>query len=668
MVAQLAAVGLTALALGLYPAPHHWTAPERTLDATAMSSGGLVAVFQAIARVLPIGELGQRLDLLGAGVLLLLVVVATRAAYALFRGAGRAPAAATAGAVAGWSVLAWTHDVGVATALGATAAACVATIALTAVLRARVHFGTVPPVAAARATAATVIVAALSLRTAVALAPVILVACVLGARRHRTPRRRYVTASLIAGVLPAAGVASLLLIAGVPDVVGVPRLALPSQWPTLPISTALGHAALALVALLGIVLRWRGGWVLLAWLSTAALVVDDRGPLVATPVLLVGLSICAAGWVWLAGSVLRYRPRVAHGVAVATSLGIITWVGLAPLRTPAPVAWDRPAPSLVDVMARGLIAPGDVLVAHDGWLLAALADRRAVEGWRPDLLIRDGRTLTGDDLDARAYAWSQSGRRLLSDSFDLAGRLPSTWAIDSGPLFWFVGPAADGDRDFTDLSELLPDTESLSTEDRRRILRLQVERARFRRTIGAPDAALSALPLGDPRHRALRMRMQLARAASAEAERASELPTAAPADPVGLDGWVAAEAGDLLFAAGARERASQLLVEADGSELTAALPALARWYVRAGQVERARDVVTALAASDRADDLLQLAWWLLRRGRDDLARDVLAALPRATVDPAAELAARVAGLHGSITKTQTPAPLSPSRETAERSR
>lgn len=668
MVAQLGAIGLTALGVALYPAPAHWTAAERTLDATAMSPGGLVAVFHAFARALPVGELGQRLDLVGAGLLLLLAVVSTRAGYALFRGAGRAPAAATAGAVAGWSVLAWAHEVGVVAALGPTAAACLATVALTAVLRPRVHLGTVTPVATARAFAAIVGVAALSLRTAAALAPVIAAACILGARRHRTPRRRYVTATLITTSMVIAGVVVLLLAAGAPDTMGMPRLALPSRWPTLPISAALGHVALALAALLGVVLRWRGGWVMLAWLSVAVLVVDDAGPLVAAPVLLVGLSICAAGWVWLAGSVLRYRPRVAHGVAVATSVGIVAWVGLAPLRPPDPVAWHRPAPSMVDVMSRGLIAPGDVLVAHDGWLLAALEDRRAVEGWRPDLLIRDGRALDDDDLDARAFAWSQQGRRLLSDSFDLGGRLPSSWAIDSGPLFWFVGPAAEGDRDFTDLSGLLPPLDTLSVADRRRVVRMQVERARFRRTVGAPDAALGALPLDVARHRALRMRMQLARAATAEAERASELSLLPPTTAAALEGWIAAEAGDLLFAAGARERAAELLVEADRAGVTAALPALARWYVRAGQVDRARDVVTALAAAERADDLLTMAWWLLGRGRDELARDVLASLPTPTRDAAGELAARVAGLHGSITATERPLPRPPHPETAERGR
>ncbi len=666
MVAQLVALGLTALALGLYPAPVHWTASERTLDATAMAPGGLVAILHAVARALPIGELAQRLDLVGAGLLLGLVVVATRAAYALFRGAGRAPAAATAGAVAGWSVLAWAHDVGVAAALGPTAAACVATVALTAVLRARVHLGTVPPVAAARAIAAVIGVAALSVRTAVALGPVIVVACVLGARRHRTPRRRYFTATVIAAALPLLAVVAVVWLAGPPDMVGVPRLALPSRWPTLPVSAALGHAALALVALLGFVLRWRGGWVLLAWLTTAALVVDDRGPLVATPVLLVGLSICAAGWVWLAGSVLRYRPRVANAVAVVTCTAVVVWVGLAPLRVPEPVAWNRPSPSFVDVLARGLIAPGDVLVTHDGWLVSALDDRRAVEGWRPDLVVHDGRTLTDDALDAQAYAWSQRGRRLLSDSFDLGGRLPSTWAVDSGPLFWFVGPAADGDRDFTDLSGLLPDLQTLPVDDRRRMLRMQIERARFRRTVGAPDAALEALPLSDARHRALRMRMQLARAATAEAEQASELPSSAPTSVAELDGWVAAEAGDLLFSAGARDRAAQLLVEADEAGLGTALPALARWYVRAGQIEQAQGVIDALAAEARTDDLLALSWWLLGRGRDELARDVLAALPGEADDPAAELAARVAGLHGSITATPSPTPPAPVPETAER--
>jgi hypothetical protein len=172
-----------------------------------------------------------------------------------------------------------------------------------------------------------------------------------------------------------------------------------------------------------------------------------------------------------------------------------------------------------------------------------------------------GEALDGSELIRLALDLDATDRRLLSNSFNAAGNWSPSWVLDSGPLFWFVGPGLPDERDLTDLSRFMPDLSSLPAEEREAWQRLIAERARFRRAIGEPAAALEAMPLSPESYRGMHTRLQLATNARPSAGPESELPplpSRLPEDPRVL--W-AAEGGDLLYAHGERERAAELLAE-----------------------------------------------------------------------------------------------------------
>lgn len=661
-IAQIGSAAATSALLSLQPAPPHWHSGERTLTATATAAGGLVDMWYALARALPLGDLWARVDLLAVPLLLVLAIVTTRAAHLLFRGPGRTLAAVVAGPLATLPAAAWTREVGSGAAVDALAAAIVAILVLAVVVRSRVRLGGIPPIAAGRALAATIAVGMFSPRTFFVLLPIVLGACVAGARRlHRrgfaVPPRRFAIAIAIGGAAPALAAVLLSIVSPAAEPLSPASLHLragvPAAWvPAMP--AFFVYAGLALAGLMTFVLRWRGGLVLLAWIGAALLVADDHGPLVAPPLLFATLAIAIAGWVWLAGSIPRLPRRTATSLA-ATAATVLLGLGITGSLAwlPTSVAAKRPVDSVVDVMTRGLVGPRDVVVLHDPWLVEALSDRRAVEGWRPDVLVIDARELTEDRLADAALAWRDDGRRLLGDSWSLGGRWRPTWALDSGPLFWFVGPLDGVEPEFTDLSALIPPPETMPPDTAQKWLRLQVERARFRRAWDAPDEALAALPLSPTRHRGLLTRLQLSRSAKAEPGQGSELHSALPATttPEALAGWVAAEAGDLLFSHGEHERATELLAEAANAGWTPAWGALVRWQIRAGLEDAAARTLDAMARDPALrDELLDLGWWLLRRDRADDVRVLLARLPAAEppLAPAAELALRMGLLRAAV--------------------
>lgn len=663
VIAQLVAVATTASLLALGPLPAHWRSAERLLAPTASAPGGLLGVWHGLARALPISDLWGRLDLLAVPMLLALALVTCRGAYLLFRGPGRVPAAAAAGPLAALPAAAWAQQVGIGAALDPLAAAIVATLALTAVVRCRVKLGGITPVAAARALAAATSVALFSPRTAAVLVPLVLGASLLGAHRLRQrgmeiSARRLAIAMLAGSALPGLAVLALALFTPSPEPLSAGslhlRAALPSTLvPWMPV--VLVHGGLTLLALLAFVLRWRGGAVLLVWSGAALWLADAHGPIVAPPVLASTLAIAVAGWAWLAGAPLRARPTAGTTIAAAVAALLVVALAAAPstasfLHRPTALAIARPTASLVDVAARGLVAPRDVVIIHDPWLAEAMTDRRVVEGWRPDVALWAGR-----DLDERAFAEialdaRDRERRLLSDSFDIGGRWRPDWALDSGPLFWFVGPMEGVEPDFTDLSEIVPPIEDLPPETAEAWVRLQVERARFRRARGAPDAALAALPLTPARHRGLLTRLQLSRSARAEPGSGSELDAWSPPEvtPELLAGWVAAEAADLLFSHGEQDRATELFAEAANAGFTPAWTALVRWQIRAGLDAAANQTLDAMVRDESLhDEVIDVAWWMLHRDRIRDARALLDRLPPGSLGTR-ELALRLALLRDAV--------------------
>ncbi|HEY0138466.1 MAG TPA: hypothetical protein VGB85_30480, partial [Nannocystis sp.] len=471
--------------------------------------GPLGGLWDALWLALPVGERGARGDL---AVLLAILAVAAAAgvlAFRLYRGTGRGAAAFATVPVCAALLLGWAHeDVAAPAPLGFT---LLATLGLAAVIDGRVRGRGPGPATGLRGATATIAAALLWPRVGPAWAAVVLT---------------YMAWS--AGRLGWRGISVVAVIA-----IGLAYVTWPAGQDLRlvmdlgPVSRSTGPAlldlALALAVLLVAPLRWRGGGLLLALVLAGLLLGDRSGPVVPMPALLVLLAVAASGWIWLAGSVRR-RWVARLGVVVATMaiLGLVA-AGFVPVAEP--VAARRPEASLLALHQRGLLAPGDVLLAHDPWLAAAFAAAQRDEGVRPDVELHAVASVDPARLSERLAGWARAGRRVLSDSFNYAGRWQAAWALDSGPLFWFIGTAGAGDRDFTDLREHSPGPAlaTLAPAERARWERLHIERARHRRALGHFDEALLALPFDDDTLAALAQRLQLAKLSRLPAISGSEL-------------------------------------------------------------------------------------------------------------------------------------------------
>lgn len=670
-------LGFAALVVGLSPAPSHWTRAERALSATAGLKTPLVQIWHGWARSMGAVELAVRLDVLAGLLVILNASVAILAARALFRGSGRWLAAAAAGPLCALGLVRWTLAVGAADAVPGLVVSALATAALWSVVHARVHVGGVTPVATARALAAVSAIALVSLRAAGPLALlVVAMAAATAARRSRAhladgdapsasqsalaPRRwsRWVVVAAI-GVAPALAAMVVLFVLRGPSP-GTDPTTLHLAWPRSDAlagaaADGLVYPAAALLLLLIFVLRWRGGPWLAAWALLPVVVFDGDGPLIPHAVVAVVIGVATAGWVWLAGQVARGRHPWAGMASLTAAVGLLGFgytfgPSSVPAAVPEPVGAARPTGSLVSLYARGMLAPGDIVVVHDRWLLEALYDRRGVSGWRPDVALLDGHTIGSAEIEALSLDWRGTGRRVVSDSHTLGGRWDASWAIDSGPLFWFIGDHDPSDRDFTDLAPLSPELGERGIEQMRRWTRLAVERSRYRRAVAEPQPALAALPLDERRYRGLVTRLQLAQSASSDAAAGSELPAQIPGTtgtPAPDDAIVMAEAGDLLFAHGEQQRASELLIAAANDGYAPAWGALARWQLRSGATGAAKATMAAIAGAPALrGQALAVLHWLLARQRVSDAREfvsILGAAP-AEIGPhnaAVEAAARL---------------------------
>jgi hypothetical protein len=402
---------------------------------------------------------------------------------------------------------------------------------------------------------------------------------------------------------------------------------------------ALQGPALALLVLVVALLRWRGGGLVLM-AAIAAVAVG------CVPVALVVVAVAACGWIWLAGG-LRAR-WLARGAVAVVSLGVLALTArVAGPRVDAPIAARRPEHAMIAVIQRGLVAPGDVLLAHDPWLVAAFAAARRDEGVRPDVVLVAAGDIDPARLSDLLAAWRAEGRRVLSDSFSYAGRWQAAWVLDSGPLFWLVGGADLGERSFTDLHAYTPDLEDpeLDPDERARWERLHLERVRHRRALGRHDAAALALPLDEDGRAEVAQRVHLAELSRLPAVAGSELGPAAwaiaapPASSL-------AEAGDLLFALGDGEAGAGFLERAAAAGASEAFGALARWYLRAGEEVAARETLAAMSDPALRPQLLAVCRWLLARARVDRVAMLLTDVATAPGHAPEELGTRLAVLRG----------------------
>ncbi len=637
---------LAALIVAVSPLPAApWLGAEH--PPAPPSEGALGWLWDALLLALPVAERGLRGELAALLLVLALAAAAGLLCARLYRGTGRTLAAATAVPLTTALLLAWLRE-DPADAVTALASSLAATIGLASFIGARVgtRVGTRVGLEWVRGAVALLVAALLEPRFGPGLAALLLGHAVW----HQGPGRGAARALL--ALAPAALLVVLTWSLGhvfsdtwiaIPEISGLARR----------VGPALLYPALALLVLLVLPLRWRGGGPLLALGAVSLVLVDRDGPLAPEPMRLMLVAVAACGWVWLAGSVevflngRRWLARCGAGLAMTALLGWIVWHRAI---VDEPIAGRRPV-SLLALQQRGLIAPGDVLIAHEPWLATTFAAAQRDEGLRPDVELHAAAELDPDGLSEQLARWARAGRRVLSDSFSYGGRWRADWVLDSGPLFWFIGTAAADAHEFTDIRPHTPDLSDpvLTLEEQARWERLQLERARHRRALGRHDEAVQALPLADADLTELMQQLQRARLSRLPAVEGSELgPTPWPTAPPPASAL--AEAGDLLLALGDGPGGAARLDEAAALGVAEAFAGLARWQLRAGEEEAARTTLTEISMDPGLRvQLLEVCRWLLVRGRARQAAAVLAGAVAAPGHAPEELGLRLAVLRGLAT-------------------
>lgn len=640
--ALVAGQALSAAWVAFEAPPEPWLAP----DPSPWPGGPATAartLWEILASRVPVASGAEREVLLALACVLAIAAATAWAAHQMYRGPGRWPAAVATAPLTTLALLRWLR-LSEDAPFPALPFTLLAVLAVATLVRSLVRITRITPIARARAMACAGGAAALDPRAGMPL-----VALVVGLTlydRTRVPREKRASDPLWLPLLFGAAVPAAAALALRPTWDGGGSLtATHFEWPPLEalagfLPPVLTYPAIALVLLLVLPLRWRGGGLLAILLGAALVVHDDMGLLAPVPVLLAGLATAAAGWVWLAGSVKQRRDRLSLGMAVLAAMVLLTVAVGDPMRTPPPLATARRGPSMVRLLHRGLLAPGDAVFAHDPWIVASLRAQQWREGARPDLVVEDGSILGEADLGVRALELSGQGRRILSDSFNMAGRWRAAWAVDSGPVYWFVTDAEQSEREFTDLTEYLPDR-SAPLQERVRWTRFHLERARFRRALDEPGEAALALPLDMSTKHGVAGRIELAALARPLAALTSELPLILPPD--GTDGVVLAEAGDLLYGHQVPSIATSILLEATQAGHVSAWGTLARWQLRAGDILAARATVDRmLTRPELRDEAASVLLWLIARDRLADAVEIRDQMGATDVPTGREVAARLA--------------------------
>ncbi len=610
------ALGVAAAASCVFwsPASPEWTAPS----SQPPHLGAIEQVSAQLTSLVPLGDRTQRIVFEVQLWILAVSVVACWCGYNLFRGPARHVSAAATAPLTAFAVVAWATD-RAQTPLAELAFAFFALLALSALVRPLVHLGRVTRPAAARSLAASATAATLDPLPGVLLAAVVVGIGTLRAARVEPWRLRFHGPGWMIALTPALALASALV-----------ALQLAPPWGELDglhvelpdvarlrsyIGATLLYPAGALVLLLVMPLRWRGGITIFVFVTGALFLRRGDHSLAPTPAALACLSVAAAGWVWLAGSVTRRHRRVGFTLgAVATAIVLTVAIRHAtPSLDELVHARNNNSRLIAHQYLKALSVPGDILFVHDPRLGAELATDQREEGLRPDLTLVGSDVLAGTAPDAAHPAWRDMGRRVVSDSFDLAGHWDPTWAIEIGPLFWFVFDPTIAGEHTTDAP--LPTFPGWPLGARGRWDGVKLEHARFRRATGRELDAFNMLPLPPDERQSLRASAQVARAVRLTALRSTELPLDASADPFKVPLAAIAEAGDMLYESGDHELGAHLLREAANGGHHAAWGALARWQFRAGHEEAANEVFEHLARTPtlRAEAVAVLDW-LTRRG------------------------------------------------------
>jgi hypothetical protein len=352
--------------------------------------------------------------------------------------------------------------------------------------------------------------------------------------------------------------------------------------------------ACALLIVLIAPLRWRGGLTIIV-ITTACIVVTCRGePLGGGLPAACLLSVCAGGWIWLAGTITK-NVALARVFSAVASVGLLVWAEVgAPWTDEARLA--RPIASLPRLVERGLAAPRDVALVMNPSVRAQLRHLQRTHGVRPDLEIVSPDDIQDDALISAVVSWNNAGQRILSDSFSLGGRWDPLWAIESGLLYWFIFDSeraltAPSISSTTSLKDLPPTSRAL-------FALMLLERARYRRSLRRYELAGRSLEVIDPALLGLSTI-----AAAAERTRIpsnyTTMLTPIPTEPQSwsLDALIQeshVEAGDMLFHLGSLEQGETILYRAGLDGTSRAWGPLLRWLAVSGQRDRTRVLYSQL--------------------------------------------------------------------------
>ena len=623
-----------------------------------------------LLRIVPVGSLPQREEVVATLLVLAVAMMMARLTHQLYRGPGRPWAVVCCGPLVTWSLLHWLATTRPTTPATALLFTFFALAAVAELVRSLVDHHHLTPNASLRMLVLTGYSAMVDVNAGVPLLAALSVLAVL----RRRPRESIASsknerrgAQLTMGAMLLVAVVIPLFLVGLHAPPPIEweswRVAAPMLDPVRRhLSSYLLLPGLAFVALLVAPLRWRGGLELALLLAAGLAVHGPTEPLAPLPTLVAATSAASTGWIWLAGSVLQRRTVLAGALAgaaalVVTGLAALGGGGLDSWLREKPLAQSRPTASLVRFYARGLLAPGDAVLVVDPWLQHRIRDLRDSEDFRPDVRVVAATSLDLAQLSALAMPWAAQGRRILSDSFTVGGRWSETWAVDSGPLYWFIGNAAVDNDQYIDLSQLASEwTDPGNEEGAHRWERMHVERVRFRRARHATAKAVAAFPYLDAEQRRLLAHHQAEFVLTPRAEPASELIPVPPTRLYPHGSITLAEAGDLLWSGGADEAGTAMLVSSAERGFSPAWGALARWQLQAGNDREARETLHLIAsAPELRPEAAILVEWLLARGRVPEAASFQAAFVPAKTAVIDELASRLALLQAS-TKSSLESP------------
>ncbi len=604
LITQSALVAAISLRWTFGVTPDRWVDDHCAGGVGYDSPGVLHTALHDFVERTPIAALDARFDLWIFAAVICLSVIVCRGGLSLFRGPSRALASVIAALLASesaWAIVT-SNDSPPVTTLANLLFSIITMLGVFAIIQALVRHGKVTGRAFVHTIAAAMWLALIDVHAGIIMGGLLIAAAVT---RRFKGKRRSVSPIPWKTVLLLGGFASLVVVATswleprwmsplfdapAPAQIHVESLrhAPPGFLPRLYLP------AWALLLVLIAPLRWRGGLTMIV-ITTASIIVTCRGEPIAggLPAACL-LSVCAGGWIWLAGTFTRNVP-LAQTFASVAAVGLLLWANLGAAWTDG-ARLQRPTTSLLRLVERGLAAPRDVVFLVHPSVRAQLQHLQRRHGVRPDLVIRSVDDFSDETLVPAVVSWNAAGQRLLSDSFSLEGRWDARWAIESGPLYWFI---FDGER-VRQAPSIASHTSlvDLALEARPPFALMQLERARYRRSLGRYELAGRSLAIIDPELMGISTAVAAAEQTRIPSNHATMLraPTTAP------HSWPLkkivhesnVEAGDLLFHLGSIEQGELVLYRAGLDGASRAWSPLLSWLSVSGQRERTNAIYAQL--------------------------------------------------------------------------